>query len=129
MSEAESARRRIAETFIAAYYLSIFFQFTPVGLLTLAWHWCYFFRVPIVGFVILGIVCLVVGVNVLLKRTWARTAAAFLSGIIAIAALVPLLASVASRGESLLPRVMYPWPLMVVHFVVNGLMVLYLARS
>jgi hypothetical protein len=44
MIESESAKPRIAETFIAAYYLSIFFEFTPVGVISLAWRWRYFSR-------------------------------------------------------------------------------------
>ena len=95
----------------------------------MAWRWRFFFRLPIVSFVILGIVCLAVGVSLLRQRSWAKTAAVFLSGIIAIVVLVPLLGSVAPRGESLLPRVMYPWPLLVVHLITNVLIVWYLARS
>jgi hypothetical protein len=129
MSEAEPAKPRIAETFIAAYCLSIFFQFTPIGLLNLVWHWRYFFRASITGLVILGFVCLAAGVSLLLQRNWAKTAAVFLSGIIMIAVLIPFLASVAPRGESLVPRTIYAWPVMAVHVIVNGLIVWYLARS
>ena len=135
MSESESAKPRIAETFIAAYYLSIFFQFTPVGLINLAWRWRLFFHWkllfpwPFFGFLSLGIVCLAIGVSLLLQRNWAKTAAVFLSGIITIALLVPFLTFLAPRGATLLPRPIYPWPLMVAHLVMNAGIVWYLAPS
>jgi hypothetical protein len=129
MSEAESAKPRIAETFIAAYYLSIFFQFAPAGLLSLAWRWRIFFRGPLLAFIGLGIICLVVGVGLLLQRNWAKTVAVFLSGIIAVSLLVPFLAFVAPRGGNILPRPIYPWPTMVVHLIMNAAIVWYCARS
>ena len=134
MSVEESAKPRIAETFIAAYYLSIFFQFTPSGLIGLAWRWRYFFHWPLFfswpffALLGLGIVCLTIGVGLLLRRNWAKTAAVFLSGILAIALLVPFLTSVAPRGGNILPRPIYPWPTMIVHLVMNAGIVWYLAR-
>nr|HEV7953038.1 hypothetical protein [Candidatus Acidoferrales bacterium] len=135
MSEPEAAKPRIAETFIAAYYLSIFFQYTPFGLITLAWRWRYFsrwrlfFGWPFFALLGLGIVCLAVGVSLLRQRNWAKTAAVFLSGILTIALLVPFLTFVAPRGAALLPRPNYPWPTMLVHLVMNAGIVWYLARS
>jgi hypothetical protein len=129
MSAEESAKPRIAETFIAAYYLSVFFQFTPVGLLNLAWRWRIFFGWPILAFASLGIVCLVVGVGLLLQRNWAKTVAVFLSGIIAVSLLVPFLTFLAPRGGNILPRPIYPWPTMVVHLIMNAAIVWYCARS
>jgi hypothetical protein len=135
MSESESAKPRIADTFVAAYYLSIFFQFTPVGLITLASRWRYFFRWslffrwPFYVLLALGIVCLAIGVSLLRQRNWARTSAVFLSGILTIALLVPFLSYVAPRGAAILPRPSYPWPTMVVHLVINAGIVWYLARS
>ncbi len=129
MSETESAKPRIAETFIAAYYLSIFFQFVPLGLLELAANRRIFSRGPFLIFVSVGIVCLPVAVSLLLQRNWAKTAAVLLSGIITIALLVPFLAIVAPRGGTLLPRPIYPWPIMVMHIIINAVIVWYLARS
>jgi hypothetical protein len=135
MNEAESAKPRIAETFIAAYYLSIFFQFTPAGLINLAWRWRLFFHwkllFPWPFFVLmgLGIVCLAIAVSLLRQRNWAKTAAVFLSGIITIGLLVPFLTYVAPRGAAILPRPFYPWPTMIVHLVMNAGIVWYLARS
>jgi hypothetical protein len=135
MSEAESSKPRIAETFIAAYYLSIFFQFTPVGVISLAWRWRYFsrwalfFRWPFFALLALGIVCLAIAVGLLRQRNWARTASVFLSGILTIALIVPFLTFVAPRGAALLPRPNYPWPTMIVHIIMNAGIVWYLARS
>ncbi len=135
MSETESAKPRIAETFIAAYYLSIFFQFTPVGIISLAWRWRYFsrwslfFRWPFFALLGLGIVCLAIAISLLRQRNWAKTASVFLSGILTIALIVPFLTFVAPRGAALLPRPNYPWPTMVVHLIMNAGLVWYLARS
>lgn len=135
MSEAEPAKPHIAETFIAAYYLSIFFQFTPTDLVNLAWrwryfsHWSLFFSWQFFVQMGLGIVCITIAVSLLRQRNWARTAAVFLSGIITIALLVPFLTFLAPRGAALLPRPIYPWPTMVVHIVMNAGIVWYLARS
>jgi hypothetical protein len=134
MSDAESAKPRIAETFIAAYFLSIFF--TPTTLLQLAWQlrlfprqWRLFVDGPFIALPCLGIICLVLGVNLLLQRSWSKTAAVFVSGLIVVALLVPFLGYLAPRGATLLPRPIYPWPLMVVHLTVNAAIVWYLARS
>jgi hypothetical protein len=135
MNEAESAKPRIAETFISAYYLSIFFQFTPVGVISLAWrwryfsHWALFFRWPFFALLALGIVCLAIAVSLLHQRNWAKTASVFLSGILTIALLVPFLTFLAPRGAALLPRPIYPWPTMIVHIIMNAGIVWYLARS
>jgi hypothetical protein len=129
MSDAAPPKPRIAETFIAAYYLSIFFQFTPVGLLNLALPRRIFLGWPVLVFVSLGIVCLVVGVGLLLQRNWAKTTAVLLSGIITVALLVPFLAFLAPRGGNILPRPIYPWPTMVVHLIMNAAIVWYCARS
>ena len=134
MSEARPTPPRFAETFIAAYYLSIFFEYTPVGLITLVWRWRYFshwsllFRWPFFALIGLGIVCLVVGVGLLLQRNWAKTTAVLLSGIITVSLLVPFLAFVAPRGGNILPRPIYPWPTMVVHLIMNAAIVWYCAR-
>jgi len=114
---------------MAAYYLSIFFQFTPVGLLNLALPRRIFLGWPILAFASLGIVCLVVGVGLLLQRNWAKTTAVLLSGIITVSLLVPFLAFVAPRGGNILPRPNYPWPTMVVHLIMNAGIVWYCARS
>ena len=125
MSETESPKPRIAETFIAAYYLSIFFEFTPVGVISLAWRWRYFsrwvlfFRWPFFALLGLGIVCLAIAVSLLRQRNWAKTAAVFLSGLLTIALIVPFLTFVAPRGAALLPRPNYPWPTMIVHIIMN----------
>jgi hypothetical protein len=129
MSETESAKPRIAETFIAAYYLSIFFQFTLNGLTTAARQWRFLLRGPNIALMGLGIVCLVVGISLLLQRNWAKTVAVFLSGIIVLITLTPLLVSVAPRGSSIFPRVFYPWPLLGVHMVINAAVVWFLARA
>ncbi|HEY4838343.1 MAG TPA: hypothetical protein VIH72_07040 [Candidatus Acidoferrales bacterium] len=135
MRESESVKPRIAETFIAAYYLSIFFEFTPVGVISLAWRWRYFsrwalfFRWPFFALLGLGIVCLVIAVSLLRQRNWAKTAAVFLSGLLTIALIVPFLTFVAPRGAALFPRPNYPWPTMIVHIVMNAGIVWYLARS
>jgi len=129
MGEAGSAAPRITGTFIAAYYLSFFFQFVPVTLLNMVWRWRFFLRGSSIAFGGLGIICLVAGVGLLLQRNWAKTAAAFLSGIIAVAELVPLLTFVAPRGATLLPRPIYPWPSMAAHLIINAAIVWYLARS
>jgi len=135
MSETESPKPRIAETFIAAYYLSIFFLYAPAGLINLTWrwrlfsHWKLLFPWPFFAFLGLGIVCLIIAVSLLLQRNWAKTAAVFLSGIITIALLIPFLTYVAPRGAALLPRPIYPLPMTVVHLVMNAGIVWYLARS
>jgi|ERR1700678_80368 len=135
MSETESPKPRIAETFIAAYYLSIFFEFTPVGVISLAWRWRYFsrwalfFRWPFFALLGLGIVCLAIAISLLRQRNWAKTAAVFLSGLLTIALIVPFLTFVAPRGAALLPRPNYPWPTMIVHIIMNAGIVWFLARS
>jgi hypothetical protein len=129
MNDSESAKPRLAEAFIAAYYLSIFFQFTPIGVLNLAWRWRIFFRWPLVAFVSLGIVSLTIGVSLVRQRNWAKTAAVFLSGILTVALLIPFLTFLAPRGATLLPRPIYPWPMLVLHLVMNAGIVWYFARS
>jgi hypothetical protein len=129
MSKTESANPRIAETFIAAYYLSIFFQFTLNGLTTAARQWRFLLRGPNIALMSLGFVCLVVAISLLLQRNWAKTVAVFLSGILVVITLVPLLVGVAPRGSSIFPRVFYPWPLLSVHMIINAAIVWYLARS
>ena len=125
MSETESPKPRIAETFIAAYYLSIFFEFTPVGVISLAWRWRYFsrwalfFGWPFFALLGLGIVCLAIAISLLRQRNWAKTASVFLSGLLTIALIVPFLTFVAPRGAALLPRPNYPWPTMIVHIIMN----------
>jgi hypothetical protein len=73
MSESESARRRIAETFIAAYYLAHFFTYLQEITFTVDQRWRYLsFPNPQTLAALYGLIYLGVGIGILLQANWGR---------------------------------------------------------
>jgi hypothetical protein len=118
MIELESQKPRIAETLIAAFYLSHFFSALQTALLYTNYRWprSILLRTEFMNGVLIA-VCLTIGIGLLFQHNWAR-----------IAGLIFSLFTVAARWSDFPMKSLSDWATVALSTLFNGAIIFYFAR-